>query len=104
MRRRGNSRDPQDGSPVGIDDWSGFKVALKDLKKEWDGLYTVDPDIRNFQDFVKGVPDNMALPFARPEAPDVFVTTALVSETGIPLYAEDGTTQLFSEGFEVSIG
>lgn len=104
MRRRGrNSRDSQDGTPVGIDDYTGFKVALPSMKKDWQGLYTTSPDIRNFQDYVKGVPDNMALPFARPEPPDVFVSTALISEDGIPLYAEDGVTVLFSEGVDVLI-
>lgn len=102
-RRGGMSRDPQDGSPIGIDDWSGFKVRLSDLKKEWDNLYTVDPDIRNPQDFVRGVKDDMSLPFSRPEAPDVFVSGPILMENGNPIYMEDGVTQIYTEGVEVLI-
>jgi len=59
--------------PNAIDDATGFKVKLVDLRRQWDGAMCVDPDRRNPQDFVRGVPDKMALPFSRPEAPDTFI-------------------------------
>lgn len=58
-----------------ICDASGFKFPLKSLVKQWDGAM-VHPkflDRRNPQDFVRGVPDRQDLPYARPEAPDVFI-------------------------------
>lgn len=61
--------------PNGICDFSGFKVKLKNMVKNWDGAM-VDKrfvDKRNPQDFVRGVPDRQDLPFARPESPDVFI-------------------------------
>lgn len=69
MRPRGTPE------PQAICDASGFKVPLKHLVKQWDGAM-VDRrfvDKRNPQDFVRGVPDRQDLPFARPEAPDVFI-------------------------------
>lgn len=61
--------------PNAICDFSGFKVKLSDLVKNWDGAMVASRfvDRRNLQDFVRGVPDRQALPFARPEGPDVFI-------------------------------
>lgn len=64
--------------PNAIDDATGFKVKLADLRKQWDGAMVVNPDRRNPQDFVRGVPDRSNLPFSRPESPDVFVTTPVL--------------------------
>lgn len=87
--------------PQGIDDRTGFKVPLSDLRLEWDQLRTVDPDRRNPQDFVKGVKDNQALPFARPESPDVFLAENVLTEDGLPLFLEDGQP-LMTEGIVVT--
>lgn len=66
---------------VGICDRSGFKVPLERLVKQWDGAMVdrrfVDP--RQPQDFVRGVPDNQALPFSRPETPDTFLSVGDVT-------------------------
>lgn len=61
--------------PNAICDWTGFKVKLRDLVRQWDGaMVKYDQcDKRNPQDFVRGVPDKMALPYSRPEGPDVFI-------------------------------
>lgn len=64
--------------PNAIDDMTGFKVKLADLRKQWDGAMTTRPDRRNPQDFVRGVSDKQALPFARPESPDVFIVTPVL--------------------------
>ena len=89
------TRDPP--APQGIDDYSGFKVPLTSLVKDWQGLRTVSPDRRNPQDFVRGVKDNPALPFSRPEPPDVYVALNLLWEDGSLMFGEDGTA-LLSEG------
>ncbi len=67
--------NPLSRGPKAICDESGFEFPLKDLVKRWDGML-VHPrfwEPQQPQDFVRGVPDNMALPYSRPEAPDVFV-------------------------------
>lgn len=80
--------------PQGIDSWSGFKVNLDDLKLQWDGNYTVDPDIRNPQDFVRGIKDDMSLPFARPEAPDEFIAGNIIWQTGDFMTGQEGEALL----------
>lgn len=102
IRRRNGRQDT--GSPaVGIDDWTGFKVPLFSLRKEWDNLYTQDPDRRNEQDFVRGVPDRQNLPFSRPEAPDRFVAQTIDLQSGDAIDTQDGQ-DLYDQGVFVSIG
>lgn len=58
--------------PQAICDFSGFKIPHRNLARNWDGAM-VDRkrvDKRNPQDFVRGVPDRQALPYARPEHKD----------------------------------
>lgn len=101
MRRR-HTRDPRDGEPVGIDDYTGLKVALSSLKKDWQGFYTVNPDRRNSQDFVRGVADNMALPYARPETPDVFMAQPLLDQMGNVLVDQNGKA-ILEQGVTVEL-
>ena len=58
-----------------ICDRSGFKVKASETRREWNGLIvrTVDWEIRQPQDFVRGVPDHQVVPYPRPEGEDVFV-------------------------------
>jgi hypothetical protein len=91
VRRRRSTFTESSVSPQGIDDWSGFKVDLEKLDKEWTGLRTTRPDPRNPQDYVRGLPDKMALPFARPETPDRFVSVAIQYDNGLPIILEDGS-------------
>jgi hypothetical protein len=79
-----------DHGPNAIDDYTGFKVPLSSLKKDWKGLLAVDPEKRNPQDFVRGVRDNQALPYSRPEAPDTFIDGPFLTETEDWIYAEFG--------------
>lgn len=88
--------------PVAIDDRTGFKVHLDELRLEWDQLRTVNPDRRNEQDFVKGVKDNQALPFARPEAPDVFLAENVLTEDGQFVMLENGAP-FMTEGEVVTL-
>lgn len=83
--------------PQAIDDWSGFKVNLGDLKRQWDGHYTVDPDIRNPQDYLRGIKDDMTLPYARPESPNTYVAINIAWEDGALMTAENGNA-LLTEG------
>ncbi len=108
MRRRGGRYNAgvgkRDGTPTvnpptpqGIDDYSGFKVPLERLKKDWQGLYTVSPDIRNPQDFLRGTKDNMALPYSRPEVANQFVAQPILWENGDFMTTESGDN-IFTEG------
>lgn len=92
MIRRRYSRDPQNGQPVAIDPVSGFKVPLSSLVRQWDGEMVALEfvDRRNPQDFVRGIPDKMALPFARPESPDVFIAQPLLDQAGHILLDQAG--------------
>ncbi len=84
--------------PQSIDDYTGFKVPLSSLRKDWQGLLTQVPDIRNPQDFVRGVKDNQALPYSRPEAPNEFVSGPILWESGDFMMAQNDTDVLYTEG------
>lgn len=109
MRRRSGSKMPryakvygtptQEPTPQAIDSWSGFKVNLSDLKKQWDGNLTVNPDRRNPQDFVRGIKDNMTLPYSRPEPPDTFVAGPIIWQSGAYMTAQNGDI-LLTEGLD----
>ena len=69
------------GNWNGICDRCGKKFKFSQLKKEWDGLFVHEEcfEIRQPQDYVKGVRDNMSVPISRPEAPDIYtIVTASV--------------------------
>lgn len=91
--RRGYSAQPQ-----AIDDLTGFKVNYRDLRRQWDGAYTLDPDKRNPQDFLKARPENPKLDHARPESADRFFADNIVLEDGVtPIINPDGSA-LMTEG------
>lgn len=84
--------------PQGIDQYSGFKVPHSKLKKDWQGLYTVSPDRRNEQDYLRGIKDDMRLPHPLPEPENVFVASALTWENGDFIEAQNGVDLVYSEG------
>ena len=51
------------------------KYKSSQMKKRWDGLMVCpnDWEPRHPQDFLRAVPDRQAVPWSRPETPDVFV-------------------------------
>lgn len=53
------------------------KYKSGEMKKRWDGLMVCpnDWEPRHPQDFLRAVPDRQAVPWSRPETPDVFVPT-----------------------------
>ena len=59
-------------------DVCGRKYKASKLRQRWDGLYCCPQDweIRQPQDFVRGVPDNQLAPWTRPEPADSFVPIA----------------------------
>jgi hypothetical protein len=56
-------------------DVCGRKYKASALSQRWDGLMCCDDDweIRQPQDFVRGVPDTQIAPWLRPEPPDSFI-------------------------------
>jgi len=67
---------------IAICEASGFKCYADQLVRQWDGAMVLSRflDKRNPQDFVRGVRDNPAPRFARPEAPDVFIASPVTAE------------------------
>ena len=57
-------------------DVCGRKYKASILQKRWDGLMCCPDDweIRQPQDFVRGVPDTQVAPWTRPEPQDQFIT------------------------------
>jgi hypothetical protein len=57
-----------------ICDACGHKYKFSTLRLRWDGLWvcSYDFEIRQPQDYLRGIPDNMSVPVARPQAPDTF--------------------------------
>jgi len=57
-----------------ICDVCGMKYHSNDLKMRWDGLMTCRQDwnIRQPQDFVRGIPDPQAVPWSRPDVAPPF--------------------------------
>lgn len=58
-------------------DLSGFKCKASETVLRWDGLRVLRrfSEERQPQDFIRGVKDNPAVPWTRPEGEDVFITT-----------------------------
>jgi hypothetical protein len=56
-------------------DVCGRKYKASALSQRWDGLMCCDDDweIRQPQDFVRGVPDTQIAPWLRPEPPNYFI-------------------------------
>lgn len=104
MRRRGGKSygiPTGEPRPEAIDDYSGFKVHLDTLKKDWQGLLTQQPDIRNPQDFVRGIKDDQSLPYSRPEPPDQFIAGPLIWEDGTTFITpENGVGVLLAQGID----
>jgi hypothetical protein len=63
------------GSWLVICDVCGMKYHSSDLKMRWDGLMCCRQDwnIRQPQDFVRGIPDPQAVPWSRPDVAPPFV-------------------------------
>ena len=62
-------------------DICGRKYKASLLTERWDGLMCCPDDweIRQPQDFVRGVPDTQIAPWLRPEPPDYFIPISLTA-------------------------
>jgi len=81
-------------------DVCGQKWKSSSIKKRWDGLMVCPHDYepRHPQDFLRSVPDRQAVPWSRPETPDVFIpyctvfTSQGVADVGTADCAQADTT------------
>jgi hypothetical protein len=64
----------RNGDYNGICDSCGHKYKFSQLKLRWDGLYvcSYDWEIRQPQDYVKGVRDNQSVPVSRTQSSDQY--------------------------------
>jgi len=73
-------------------DLCGKKAKSSTATKTWDGHYVCKShkEVRNPQDFIRGVSDNRPIPWSRGDVPPVFVTgaTSLATEQGVILLTE----------------
>jgi PKD repeat protein len=79
----------KDGDWNSICDQCGYKYKASQLKLQWNGLRTCCRcfDLRNPQDFVKGVQDVQQTPFTRPDTPPSFVPVAVAEPDTTPTAA-----------------
>ena len=56
-------------------DFCGAKEKAKNGEKTWNGYYVCrrHKEVRNLQDFIRGIKDDQTVPWSRQEAPDTFV-------------------------------
>jgi hypothetical protein len=81
----------------------GFKRKASEMKLRWDGVYVCaqDWEIRQPQDFVRGVPEEEPLPWTQPEPPDGFVSA---TEIGPFTNIVVGTPTIFVNSTPVTSG
>ena len=86
---------PQDrrfigGSFYRISDFSGFKTRSFDTAKQWNGYWVrkdKEFELRNEQDFVRGVQDQQASPEPRPRPTDLFLGPLITTTTAAAVAA-----------------
>lgn len=56
-------------------DRTGFRVLNTQIRREWTGALVWERvyESRHPQDFLRGIPDRMGVPFARPKTDPVFL-------------------------------
>lgn len=82
-------------------DVCGRKYKASDLTQRWDGLMCCEDDweIRQPQDFVRGVPDTQIAPWLRPEPADSFVPVTTYQPMVVYPSVSNSTLQVqFVEG------
>ena len=69
-------------------DICGFKYKMSELKETWDGYQACPQDwnIRQPQDYVKGVQDNQSVPVSWPDPPNIFVPESETGPIPPPIY------------------
>lgn len=74
-------------------DFCGAKRKSSDGVRSWQGNYVCQEhrEVRNPQDFIKGVKDNQTVPWSRPRTIDTFVLTCTwEGQSAVPLLAMPG--------------
>lgn len=86
------------GTWATICDRCGFRFPSDQLLKEWDNLMVCDEcfETRHPQDFLRGVPDNPAPPWTRPEPEATFIIVCDISTSSG--YAGLGTAGCMQAG------
>lgn len=71
----------QSGQYNTICDVCGFKMKSTDLRRRWDGLMVCQDDYetQHPQERIRPIPDQVKLPWTRPEGTDTFGSTSLVN-------------------------
>lgn len=67
------------GSFYRVDDRTGFPERAEDTRREWQGYFVSKRvwEVRQPQDFVRGVNDIQTVPFPRPRQTNIFVGPAV---------------------------
>lgn len=88
----------------------GFKRKASEMKLRWDGVYVCreDWEIRQPQDFVRGVPDEQALPWTQPEPPNSFGALPISNPTtnivvGSPTIFVNSTIQVLGTDYTIAL-
>ncbi len=73
---------PQPGGWFAVCDRTGFRLPNTACQFEWDGLLVWDRvwEVRQPQSYLKGIPDNMSVPYGRPMQDPVFLNRTVTPE------------------------
>lgn len=84
------------GDWIAMCDVCGRKYKASNLQKRWDGLMCCHEDweIRQPQDFVRGVQDTQIAPWLRDEPSDYFIPIAFTAPTALIVVNETVTIEL----------
>lgn len=65
----------QPGDWFVVDDQSGFRVPASQARFQWNNLLVWDPvwENRQPQDYLRGIPDDQSVPYARPMQAPTFL-------------------------------
>lgn len=80
----------------------GYKRKASEMKLRWDGVRVCreDWEIRQPQDFVRGVPDEQPTAWTQPESPDTFNGSIVAPKTNIVV----GTPTIFVNSVAQTVG
>lgn len=100
------------GSFWRLDDRSGFKCRAENTTKEWNGLYIRSDmsEMRQNQDFVRGVADDQRVPEPRPRQMDAFLgplitTLTAAAAAGATTLAVASSVRMFAgDVIEIMVG
>lgn len=84
------------GDWIALCDVCGRKYKASNLKKRWDGLMCCDDDweIRQPQDFVRGIADTQIAPWLRSEPSNSFITFAFTPPAALITVTETVTLSM----------